>query len=969
MSIDSPDINALPAPLQGPVGIAWANWQQAAAEQGLDRHILDRRETAGLLAEVPLVWGASPFVATSLAQHPALLPELIQQGLRNTYPRGEMRRVVSGALQTASNEADLGRQLRQLRRREMVRIAWRDISGRATLQQTLADLSNLADCCIDLALQALHGWLCARLGTPCNDAGEPQQLVVLAMGKLGGQELNFSSDIDLIFTYPENGETIGGPKPLDNGQFFLRLGRQLVKVLDERTADGFVYRTDMRLRPHGSAGPLAISFAAMESYYQSQGRAWERYAMVKARVVAGDRARGAELLQQLRPFVYRRYLDFGAIESLRDLKRSIRAEVLRKGMQDNIKLGSGGIREVEFTVQALQILHGGRDRSLQQQPLLPVLTLLKEKRLLPMSTADALADAYTFLRQLENRIQQIDDRQRQELPASAIDRERLVLGMQMPDWDTLISTLNGHRQAVADAFEQVFSESRQDQSHKTGGAPLASVWASLEQAPQAEGEALLSDAGFASPADMLSKLRALQQRRQFRSMSDNGRQRLDQLIPLLIKAAARTPRPDTTLSRLITIIEAIGQRASYFGLLTENPSALQQLVRLSAASDWISQRIARHPLLLDELLDPRSLFAPPRKAGLEAELQRLFEQIDPTDVDALMDGLRRFQMSNQLRVAAADVVGALPLMVVSDHLTEIAEVTLDGVLRGAWAQLSTRHGRPSCQLDGASPDSGFAIIGYGKLGGIELGYGSDLDIIFLHAATPGSTTDGDKPIDSNKFFARLAQRIIHIISTRTAAGRLYETDLRLRPSGASGLLVTSIDAMQAYQQQQAWTWEHQALVRARPISGDPAVGRAFDALRRKVLSQRRDPQVLRREVREMREKMRQALGSPQSDQFHLKQDPGGIADIEFLVQFGVLRWSTEHTALLDWTDNIRLLNSFVDCGLLPRATAETLAEAYRAYRKTVHQLALQGQAPVIAADAFVEQRRAVGEQWRQWLHD
>lgn len=964
-----PDIGKLPASLQEPVGIAWGRWQQAATEQNIEQDAFDLAEAADLLAEVPLIWGASQFVASTLSRHPALLPALIRDGLRDDYPPGEMHRRVSAALQEAADETQLARQLRQLRRREMVRIAWRDISGRASLQQTLADLSDLAECCVDLSLETLHRWLCASLGTPHSEAGEPQQMVVLGMGKLGGHELNFSSDIDLIFAFPENGMTVGGRKPVENAQFFLRLGQKLVKMLDERSADGFVFRTDMRLRPNGSAGPLAISFAAMEGYYQSQGRAWERYAMVKARVVGGDRERGDELLQTLRPFVYRRYLDFGAIESLRELKRTIRAEIRRKGMQDNIKLGSGGIREIEFIVQALQILHGGRDPELQKQSLLPVLALLAQRQLLPPQTADQLQHAYCFLRRLENRIQQIDDRQVQQLPSSTLDQERLVLGMQRSDWNDLMAALDHHRRIVADVFEQVFSESRQDSVSNAEEAPLPRLWNSLEHDQTGRAITLLEDNGFASAADTLNRLCALRTGRQFRNMNDTARQRLNQLMPLLIAAAANTPAPDTTLERLLSIIDAIGQRSSYLGLLTENPTALTHLVRLSAASDWISQRIARHPLLLDELLDPRTLFSPPRKAGLLAELQRMLERIELTDLEALMEGLRRFQMSNQLRVAAADVVGALPLMVVSDHLTEIAEVTLNGVLQGAWAQLCARHGRPPSQLDGASTDSGFAIIGYGKLGGIELGYGSDLDIIFLHAASPGSITDGDKPIDSNVFFARLAQRIIHIISTRTAAGRLYETDLRLRPSGASGLLVTSVDAMRTYQQQQAWTWEHQALVRARPISGDPAVGHAFDAMRREVLSQAREPQALRKEVREMREKMRQALGSGKSELFHIKQDPGGIADIEFLVQFGVLRWSAEHTALLDWTDNIRLLHSFADCGLLPHDTAETLSEAYRDYRKEVHRLALQDQAPVVAADALVEQRQAVGELWRQWMLD
>ena len=968
MNADRPAIHSLPELLQPPVSNAWQDYLDNAAAQQLPT-LTDPE----LLAEVPTVWAASNFVAVNLSRHPALLQELADGPLRQRYHPGELRSVVADSLAGVSDEANLGRRLRLIRRREMVRITWRDITARATLDETLLDLSELAEACVDLALARLYDWLCVKFGTPCNADGEPQRMVVLGMGKLGGHELNFSSDIDLIFAYPEPGETRDGPRALDNAQFFLRLGRQLIKALDEVTADGFVYRTDMRLRPNGSVGPLAISFDAMESYYQLQGRAWERYAMVKARVVGGDYQRGEELLAMLRPFVYRRYLDFGAIESLRELKETIRAEMRRKGMEENIKLGGGGIREVEFVVQAHQIIHGGRNPALQQRHLLGVLQTLGQTKLLPEHTVSQLDQAYRFLRQLENRIQQVDDRQLQQLPDSELDRARLVLGMNQPDWETLKATLDQQRQWVENAFEQVFSAPQRDDAEQDAEDSVQTLWRQLDSHADEDIIRLLDAAGFEGPAEMCRQLRALHQHRIFKAMSSNGRQRLDQLMPLAIGAAAGSPHPDATLERLLTIIESIGRRSAYLGLLVENPMALGQLARLCSASAWIAERIARHPLLLDELIDPRTLFAPPRKAGLQAELAQMSAALEPTDLEAQMETLRRFQITNQLRIAAADVVGALPLMVVSDHLTELAEVSLDGALRAGWAQMTAKHGRPPCELD-EQPEAdgcitGFAVIGYGKLGGIEFSYGSDLDIIFLHAGTQTGVTDGDKPIDSGVFYSRLVQRIVHIISTPTAAGRLYETDLRLRPSGASGLMVTSISAMQTYQQEQAWTWEHQALVRARPVAGDPAVGAAFEQIRSKVLSQPRDPQALRTEVREMREKMREHLGSRDPGRFHIKQDHGGVADIEFLVQYGVLRWAAEHPALIEWTDNIRLLDSLRAAGLLSAERSESLADAYREFRREIHRLTLAGLPAVVDNDAFEQQRAIVTEQWREWLEE
>jgi glutamate-ammonia-ligase adenylyltransferase len=964
MPPEHPDFSLLPDILQEPARTAWQAYTEKAETS--DIPIL---ADPVLLVDVPRVWACSQFVAQGLSRHPAVLVDLVQGDLQQAYRGGEINSRVHAALKDASDEADLGKRLRRLRLREMVRITWRDIAGRADLDETLRDLSALAEATIDQALARLYDWQCASAGTPCNNAGVPQRLVVLGMGKLGGSELNFSSDIDLIFAYPEDGETRGGRRAMANSQFFVRLGQQLVKALDTNTADGFVYRVDMRLRPNGSVGPLAISFDAMEVYYQSQGRPWERYAMVKARVVGGDREQGEILLATLRPFVYRRYLDYSAIESLRELKETMRAEVRRKGMENNIKLGSGGIREVEFVVQAQQIIRGGRDAELQTRRLLTVLGKIGDKGLLPAHTVTQLDQAYRFLRILENRIQQIDDRQTQALPDSDLDQSRLVAGMEAEDWEVLMTALGRYRQWVTEAFEQVFAAPQRDDATEDTAGELALVWNAMDDQAAETAEEILTRAGFEDAGVSRERIQALHQHRNLRAMSHVARERLDRLMPLAIGAAAGSNSPDATLDRLIQIIEHIGRRSAYLALLVENPMALGQLVRLCSASAWIANQVAKYPLLLDELIDPRILFAPPRRGGLQAELDRLSADLDPLDLEAQMEMLRRFQASNQLRVAAADIVGALPLMTVSDHLTELAEVTLGGVLRAAWAQLTAKHGRPRCRIDTDDCETGFGIIAYGKLGGIELGYGSDLDIVFVHAGEPGSQTDGDKPLDVNVFFGRLAQRIIHIISTPTAAGFLYETDLRLRPSGASGLLVTSLDALAAYQRDQAWTWEHQALVRARPVAGDTEVGEAFETIRGEVLSRPRDTNKLRGDVRDMREKMREHLGSHQPGSFHIKQDHGGIADIEFLVQYGVLRWSGEYPELRRWTDNIRLLDSFVTTGLMDAERAEQLADAYRTFRSEIHRLPLEDQPPLVPDDTMQELREVVRQQWLEWLHD
>ncbi|MBE0510869.1 MAG: bifunctional [glutamate--ammonia ligase]-adenylyl-L-tyrosine phosphorylase/[glutamate--ammonia-ligase] adenylyltransferase [Chromatiales bacterium] len=917
-------------------------------------------------AELFRVWVLSDFVAQACLRDKPLLTMLLDSGdLWRGYARGEYRQRVDAALADCANEAQLGERLRKLRKREMVRIAWRDLAGHADMIETTADLSALADACIDAALGHLHGWLVEQWGSPCDADGQPQQLVVIGMGKLGAHELNFSSDVDLIFAYPEDGETQGGRRSTTNQEFFVKLGQGLIRSLDANTAYGFVFRVDMRLRPFGESSVLALSFDAMEDYYQVHGREWERYAMIKARIVAGDRKAGAELMARLKPFMYRKYVDFGAFESLREMKAMIAREVQRKGMADNVKLGAGGIREVEFIGQAFQLIRGGRESTLQVRRILSVLEALRGFELLPDFVVEELVEAYTFLRNTEHRLQEYAEQQTHMLPTDEEGQTRLAWGMGFADWERFEQALREHMRLVHEHFEQVFAAPQTEHAEGGDTLDLTGVWQGLLDDEAAI--SALQQAGFEDAAEVYRLIQALRKGRSFLGMSAQGRTRMNHLIPLMIGAVGGAEQPDATLARLIHVLESIGRRSAYIALLVENPMALSQLVRLCDASPWIAHHLSRYPQLLDELLDPRSLYQPPQRDAIQNEVRQRLMSLDPEDMEAQMEVLRRIKQAAVLRVAAADVMEAVPLMVVSDYLTDIAEVMVEAAFDLAWRHLVARHGRPLCG-DSRVCDSGFAVVAYGKMGGLELGYGSDLDIVFLHSAeSSGRMTTGDKPVDNAVFYARLGQRMIHILNTRTPAGVLYEVDTRLRPDGASGLLVSNIDAFADYQRQHAWTWEHQALVRARLVTGDAGIAEAFVGIREEILSRPRELPQLQQEVREMREKMRSQLSKAQVGKFDLKQDHGGIADIEFMVQYAVLAWAHAHPALLRYSDNIRLLETLAECGRIGHDDSALLCDAYRAYRRRLHHLALQELPGLVDETEFAEQRSEVQRLWQSLM--
>ncbi len=893
-------------------------------------------------------------------RQPGLLSSLLDtQGRVAAFDKAALA-PVHAAAGAASDAVALKRILRECRQRELVRIAWRDLNGADTLDQTLQALSVLADTLFGVALQRVQRWLAEQHGAPCGPAGQPCELVALGLGKLGGYELNFSSDIDLVFCYEYEGET-AGPGSLSHGEYFEKLVRKLAQVLSDRTEHGVVYRVDTLLRPFGSAGPLAMSFTAMEYYYQTHGREWERYAWIKARPVAGDLAAGERLLAILKPFVYRRYLDYGAFESLRHMKALVRQEAARRGSEEDIKLGPGGIREIEFIAQVFQLVRGGHERRLQNRSLRTTLRKLGELELLPPAAAAALDAAYVFLRRLENRLQAYHDQQTHRLPHDAEAQAALALAMDYQDWPALSHALAGQRRLVEQHFERVFA-APQVTAADNGATRLAALWQD-ELTPEA-GVALLAELGFKDAQAMLTQIAELRSRLRFRTSGELGRQRLAQCMPLLLAASAQAEQPDTVFDRIADILVAIAGRSAYLALLLEHPGAISQLIRLCGASPWIAEQLARHPRLLDTLLDPRLLYVPPRKAELEAELGEHSEHIPAEDTEHQMELLRRFKHTQVLRVAAADVSGSIPLMVVSDHLTEIAEVVLARALAVARQQLVARHGAPRPKTHDPEHQAGFAVIGYGKLGGTELGYGSDLDLVFIHDGASEELTPGPKPVEQGLFFARLAQRMIHLLTTATGAGQAYEVDLELRPSGRSGLLVCSLEAFAQYQHAQAWTWEHQALVRARAVAGPAALCAAFEALRLRLLCQPRDAARLRTEVLEMRERMRVHRNRSTAPEFDLKQGTGGITDIEFMVQYCALRWAHDHPALVRYSDNIRILAAIKQSGLGPAREADTLAELYRSYRQRVHQLDLQHQPARVPNGEFGEERRFVRACWK-----
>ena len=961
-----------------------------------------------------------------------------------------------------AQDSELESHLRQKRTLAMLRIIYRDVLGLANLNDTTNELSFLAQACLWQAHTHHYNQLVRQYGEPKNDKGQTQAFLILGMGKLGAHELNLSSDIDLIFTYPESGTSVGGKKAVDNQVFFTRLGQKIIQCLDRVTADGHVFRVDMRLRPYGQSGALVSSFAALENYYQTQGREWERYAMIKARVVLNSLADDTvntgqpklsappndedisrhpatqELMSLLRPFIYRRYIDYSVVDALRKLKQSIRQEVRRRGLENDVKLSSGGIREVEFIAQTFQLIRGGRDKSLQTNKLFKALDELESLECLTKDTVKKLKNAYSFLRRSEHAIQAYKDRQSQKLPDDSDAQNALLAYMAYESWNDFINTLNTHRHHVDHEFHAVISDANENNeilddtaNEKDDGASVLAtkkpdqiyqeLWQHCLHKPSphslgSEGSnnleepnnlsqkgsasTTLKDAfealGFETSDSLVKTIEGFSQRIQCQVLQETGRERIDEFMPRLFKtiteeasegSGSRDKQNESafkshTLLRILPLVQSVSRRSAYLLLLSENPEALKQLVKLSAASPWIPEQLKQQPALLDELLDSRTLYHLPSKASLTDELHRALLRVEEDDLEEQMNVLRHFRSSHALRVAACEISGALPLTKVSDYLSFLAESILTCCLQLVWKSMTRKHGYPD---DDIREHPKFTIIGYGKLGGIELSHGSDLDLIFLYEANDNgetrtesaetNATHTQRSINNQLFYTRLGQKLIHMLNTRMASGRLYEVDMRLRPSGNSGQLCTQIKGFKKYQQENAWTWEHQALVRARPVAGDAVLAQEFNDVRKEILGKQRKIETLKKDVSDMREKMRKHLSSENGEKntklekkaevFHLKQDAGGIVDIEFMVQYAVLAWSHELPDLMRHTDNIRILECLAHTARLPTQEVEQLTKAYKAYRSAGHRRILQQESNLVESSRFDKEREHVVSIWQK----
>jgi glutamate-ammonia-ligase adenylyltransferase len=842
---------------------------------------------------------ASDFAIDTLCQQPELLGS-IAAGIE------------AAPILSSDNENEWPRLLRRWRRAQSTRLIWRDLQAIDSVEDTLRGASEIADRALAAALQALGAQMRLRHGFLRDAEGRQQELVVFGLGKLGGRELNFSSDVDLVYAFAEHGVS-DGVRSLDSEAYFARLGQQLAKLLGEVTPDGFCHRVDLRLRPFGASGRVALSFAAMEQYYQREGRDWERYAWIKARPVAGDIAAGTQLLDSLRPFVYRRYLDYTALDGLREMKALIDAEVQRRELAEDLKLGPGGIREIEFFVQAQQLIRGGREPALREQALLPGLAALTDAGHLPAQLSQQLASAYRFLRRLENRVQMLGDAQTHVLPADPMTRLRIARGLDYSDSDALQRDLDGHRGVVSEAFAGLLQTRRR----KPVASALSQYWRAL---PDSADFTALEDAGFADASAQHTRLRDFSRSPALRGLSERTRSRLDHVLPALLEAAAHSTAPDAALARGIGLLQSIVRRSSYLALLEERPAALARLVDVIARSALLAERLVAHPLLLDELLDVRSLPAVDIDVAVRSAATAQAQHGEAGDTEERLAALNESRQSLSFRIALATLAQRQPAQATARQLAMLAESLLDECLRLAQDEIRAAHG--------VVAGSGFAVVGYGSLGARELGFGSDLDLVFLHDARAEQVSDGARPLDASRYYARLAQKLVSLMATVTAAGRLYEVDMRLRPDGAKGLLVSTLDSFAEYQQQRAWTWELQALARSRVVAGDDSVMAEFRRIRRAALARARAPEQLRREVIAMRQRMRVELDRSNALGFDLKQGEGGLVDLEFLLQAQLLLRAAGHPELCDLTETAALIPALAEAGAWTAAQSQALLAAH-----------------------------------------
>ncbi|MEO8748384.1 MAG: bifunctional [glutamate--ammonia ligase]-adenylyl-L-tyrosine phosphorylase/[glutamate--ammonia-ligase] adenylyltransferase [Rhodanobacter sp.] len=871
-------------------------------------------DDAGVAERIRRTLLASDFAFEVWCRQPQLLAPQGIERLRS----GSDASARIGALHLPVDEGLCMQALRRFRHAEALRLVFRDVNGLDDLRETLSATSVLYESLLKVALEWAEGSLALRYGQSRDREGAVQHLLVMGFGKLGGSELNFSSDIDLVLAYPHGGQT-DGLRVLDNSEYFVRLGRLLVHLLSEPTMAGICARVDLRLRPFGGSGRLALSFAAMEQYYQNEGRDWERYAWIKARPVAGGGAAGKRLLELLRPFVYRKYLDYTAFAGLREMKTLIDAEVARKDLAENLKLGPGGIREIEFIVQLTQLIRGGREPSLRVHNLLDALVACQARGRISASRAQMLRDAYVLLRRVENRVQMLRDAQTHDLPVDELSRERIALGLGAPDWLSLSQSLAHHRALVSEEFSAVLMP-------EAGRAsPVSTADAVLWKAAMAQtlNVQTLEESGFIPAAELVGVLNQLAQAVAVRSISARARERLDHVMPQLLSAAHDTAAPVACLLRLCRLVQAVVRRSSYLALLDEQPPARKRLARLFAESTLLAERVIAQPLLLDDVLDPRMDQLPIRQVDITAEIGRVLSALDEREPEAELERINEFKASTAFRLGLAFVDGRADAVATARRLAALAESVVTAITMLAERELIAAHGRL------AGHGSGFAVLGYGSVGGDELGFASDLDLVFVYDGRRADLlSDGARPLDGSRWYQRLAQRVMNWLTVLTRAGRLYEVDARLRPDGSKGLLVSSLDAFVGYQRGRAWTWEHQALLRARPIAGDQALHADLLCARRDILGVARDPITVMTDVSSMRRRWRSERDRSTAEEMDLKQGRGGLLDIEFALQGLVLASASQHPELLEVTANAALIEACHQAALITGAQSEVLGNAH-----------------------------------------
>ncbi len=817
--------------------------------------------------------------------------------------------------------------LRKLRDRRQCWVVWRHVLGLASFEETTASVTSMADTLISAALGVVESWERKRQGIPIGEkSGKEQRMVVFGLGKLGGQELNLSSDVDLIFAFTEPGKTSSGQ---NSQNFFIRVGQRLIDALHTVTRDGFVFRVDMRLRAYGTSGPLAMHFPAMRRYLETEGRDWERYAYIKARPIAGDIKAGKEFLKSVQPFVYRQYMDFGSIESMRDIK----ALQDNRRDADDIKLGVGGIRDAEFSVQVQQLIRAGRQPSLRVPAFLDALAELGKLELFDEETVDQLEQAYRFFRHTEHSIQAEADRQTQRLPANDIGRLRLAISHGHGNYEQYIAELGRHRSNVEVIFDHLLVIDGPEVSEN--------LWESRDNPD------VFQRAGFENPEKTLQELERLATARDRQSVSESARTRLNQLMPRFLDAVAHSTEPDNKIVHLLPILRDVLGRSTYLAFLRDNPSAMQRLIRLAGNSKWLAEQFRMRPMFIDMLHDASiSVLAnpPPERQEL---IEALGERLKPDlDEEMVLNELREFKERHVFHVVLGQSLGVLPLMLASDYLTFLAEAMLEHALKMSWQSLRERY---ASEL--SSSTDAFVVVGYGKLGGIELSPSSDLDLVFIH----------DMSNEAVPFIHRLVRRLMSILTSRTYFGALYEIDMRLRPSGKAGPMVTSLPGFEHYQNQEAEVWEHQSLVRARAVAGDVELCGQFEQVRRKILCKERDRDFLREEILKMRNRMANHHDADED----LKLGVGGVVDIEFMVQYIVLAFANQHPELTTYSDNIRILEIAGDCEVLDRDDADQLTWAYTALRAQMHQHMMDMSDKPLDEEIMKSYRETVNRIWEQ----